>query len=39
MSASDRPADCECQNEIGQHPCWPCYVEGFDIAASKVTDQ
>jgi hypothetical protein len=39
MSASERPPDCECQDEIGELPCDRCYREGFTIAASKVTDQ
>lgn len=31
----ERPAECECQDEIGQRSCGPCYRRGFDIAASK----
>jgi hypothetical protein len=39
MSVTERPPDCECQHEVGQHPCWECYVEGFDTPASKEADQ
>jgi hypothetical protein len=35
MTASERPDDCTCHNEIGERPCSVCFSAGFDIPASK----
>lgn len=29
-SPDGRPDDCDCVPQIEQHPCWPCYIDGFE---------